>query len=400
MSAQERCATEQGMPRWVRSRGALLGAMAVWLPLLLAEPAAQVAGLRPAWPSWLGLAVAAAAFLGCGVVGSTPRRTARGAHPLGTALLVVLAVTTLLLVSRSADSAALFSLLVIAAVVVLDGRPGLVAVGVVTALSAVTVWAAGGTAGRLSGTVVVTALSGLGSWTFRRLFAVIAELAATREALARVAVEQERERFSRDLHDLLGHTLSVVVVKAQAVRRLAARDAGAAAQHGADIEVIGRRALSEVRQAVAGYRGTGLAAELDRAVGALAAAGITATVTGAPASGALPDEVDELFGWVVREGSTNVIRHSGARRCVVTCSQAAGTARIAIADDGRGVAAAGTAATGAAAGPRGNGLAGLRERVGAAGGRLVSGPSDSGFDLSVEVPVPQPLPQQAVGAAR
>jgi two-component system sensor histidine kinase DesK len=234
--------------------------------------------------------------------------------------------------------------------------------------------------------VIVTLLSGLGCWSFRRLFAVIAELAATREELARVAVERERERFSRDLHDLLGHTLSVIVVKAQAVRRLATRDGEAAAQHGADIETIGRRALSEVRQAVDGYRGTGLAAELERGGQALAATGIAMTLDQPPSSERLPADVDALFGWVVREGLTNVVRHSGAHHCVLTWSRDAHTARIEIVDDGKGLA-------GNQSGHDGNGLSGLGKRVSVAGGRLEAGRAEDGFRLSVEVPVTEPAPQ-------
>ena len=116
------------------------------------------------------------------------------------------------------------------------------------------------------------------STAFTRLLETVAELRRTRAELARVAVAEERERFSRDLHDLLGHTLSVMVVKAQAVRRLAATDPDAAAEHAADIERVGRTALLDVRQAVDAMRAPSLSEELVGARDALEAAGIRATI--------------------------------------------------------------------------------------------------------------------------
>jgi len=393
MTGQDCGPTGLRMPRWLRGRNATVWAMALALPGLISEPVARATDTPGPWWRWPALAVIAVAFLGAAVVGNRrfvaqTEGAAAGDDPVppaGWAVLGVLAATTVLVVARSPESAMLFPMLVIASVVVLDARPGLISVQVVTALAAVVSAAAGGSSDRVAGVVVITVLAGLGCWSFRRLFAAVAELNRTREELARVAVARERERFSRDLHDLLGHTLSVIVVKAQAVRRLATVDGEAAAAHGADIEAVGRRALTEVRQAVAGYRGTGLAAELDRARAALAAAGIAATVSVPEAGTPLPPEVDALFGWVVREGVTNVVRHSGARRCVVTWSRDDGTARLEVTDDGAGPDV-GPADDGRGDGD-GFGLAGLRDRVAVVGGRLVAGPAGDGFGLSVEVPV-------------
>ena len=360
-----------GVPRWARGRHAGLWALIIWLPVLLVEPAAHATDADPAWPRWLGLAVVAGSFVGTAVIGSRRFEWCGGAGPVtwqAYALLAVQAGASVAVVAASPESSALFPLLAIAGVVALDARWGLWAVVAATALDAVTV-AAAGTGEQAASTVLITLLSGLGCWSFRRLFAVIGELARTREELARVAVSRERERFSRDLHDLLGHTLSVVVVKAQAVRRIAPLDAAAAAEHAADIETIGRRALVEVRQAVSGYRGTGLAAELDRAEAALAAAGVMLVVTG-PAE-PLPEDDDALFGWVVREGATNVVRHARATECRITWQWADGVARLEVSDDGAGAAGA--------ARPAGGGLAGLRERVAAAGGRFEARPTGSGF---------------------
>ena len=180
---------------------------------------------------------------------------------------------------------------------------------------------------------VVVLLAGLASAAFAALLDTVSELRRTRAELARVAVAEERERFSRDLHDLLGHTLSVMVVKAQAVRRLAAQDPEAAAAHAADIEQIGRQALVDVRQAVDAMRAPTLAEELDGARRALDAAGIATTVE---ESVAPPTGADEVLAWVVREGATNVLRHSGASACRIVLTDLGDRIALTIADDGVG----------------------------------------------------------------
>ncbi|MGV9849230.1 sensor histidine kinase [Streptomyces sp. NPDC003442] len=257
-----------------------------------------------------------------------------------------------------------------------------------------------------------TMLSGLVTAAILSLFETVAQLRATRQELARTAVEKERLRFSRDLHDLLGHTMSVVVVKAEAVRRLAPKNLEAALGQAADIEAVGRQALTEIREAVTGYREGSLATELDRARSALDAAGIEAVVRreGPP----LAPQTEALLGWVVREGVTNVVRHSGASRCEIEVRSGMDRVRLEITDDGGGVGsrATGTGAAGAtgvtsAAGTTGatgatdmagadgaigaiggTGLKGLAERLSAAGGSLESGPGGRrGFRLVAELPV-------------
>nr|WP_229852085.1 histidine kinase [Streptomyces albospinus] len=283
------------------------------------------------------------------------------------------------------------------------------------------VWliALSGTAGFLSGwgdhdptgsfgVGYATFLSGMVTATVLSLFDTIQELRSTRQELARSAVERERLRFSRDLHDLLGHTLSVVVVKAEAVRRLAPRDLDAALAQAADIEAVGRQALTEIREAVTGYREGSLTTELDRARSALEAAGIEPVVrlSGPP----LPAQAEALLGWVVREGVTNTVRHSGATRCEIEVRADGDRARLTITDDGRGPVGSGAAGPDGAAGTRGGsdepdelddpaggngrgpvggtGLKGLAERLAAAGGTLRSGPDGRrGFRVSAELPV-------------
>ncbi|MFF7436565.1 histidine kinase [Streptomyces sp. NPDC008122] len=256
----------------------------------------------------------------------------------------------------------------------------LIAFPLVAAAGAVTLWKDDwGSIGVVYGTfisVLVTA-------SLLTLDETVRELRATREELARTAVEKERLRFSRDLHDLLGHTLSVIVVKSEAARRLASRDLDAALAQVADIESVGRQALTEIREAVTGYREGSLATELDRARDALSSAGIEPVVR---RSGPLLEpQTEALLSWVVRESATNAVRHSGASRCEIDLSGTADRVRLTVTDDGRGPAA----------GTPGSGLRGLRERVTAAGGTLDSGPAPrGGFRVTAELPVETPVPHE------
>ncbi|WP_225849563.1 sensor histidine kinase [Streptomyces sp. HPF1205] len=248
-----------------------------------------------------------------------------------------------------------------------------------------------------------TFLSGLVVSVIITLFHAVDQLKATRQELARSAVAQERLRFSRDLHDLLGHTLSVVVVKSEAARRIASRDLDAALGQVADIEAVGRQALTEIREAVTGYRENSLSTELDRARSALAASDVELTVqeSGPP----LPPQTEALLGWVVREGVTNVVRHSGATLTRVELRTEAGRVRLTITDNGRGPApeeapadasspavppAAPPASSTATAVRRrtGTGLRGLTERLASAGGSLTHGPAPGGgFRVTAVLPV-------------
>lgn len=238
-----------------------------------------------------------------------------------------------------------------------------------------------------------TFLSGLVVSVIITLFHAVAQLKATRQELARNAVAEERLRFSRDLHDLLGHTLSVVVVKAEAARRLAPRNLDAALTQVADIESVGRQALTEIREAVTGYREGSLSTELDRARSALAASGIEVVLqeSGPP----LPPQTEALLGWVVREGVTNVVRHSGATLARIELRSADGLAHLTITDNGHGPAspAPSSGATATLQSARtGTGLRGLTERLAAAGGALTTGPAPSGgFRVAAVLPVEDDL---------
>ncbi|MGY1839156.1 MULTISPECIES: sensor histidine kinase [unclassified Modestobacter] len=216
----------------------------------------------------------------------------------------------------------------------------------------------------------------------RYLIQVNRELTEAREELARNAVTEERLRFARDLHDLLGHSLSLIALKSELARRLAERDPARAAAEMGDVEEAARRALAEVREAVSGYRSVNAAQALAEARSALTGAGIAVRLPDRVP--ALPGTVDDALGWVVREAATNVLRHSGARRVTVTLTEDGVTAELAVEDDGNGTAER----IQVVGGSSGSGLAGLRERVAALGGELSAGPVDGGgWRLAVRVPL-------------
>jgi two-component system sensor histidine kinase DesK len=376
-------------PTWA-VRGLRPWTILVWLPLcysLLIAPIADSTNLQ-AWSPWLVAAAAACAFTGA--VGTRFRPGPRQ-QPVALfllAALMVLAVTATAVYSSEWSS--LFVLLAIGVGVVVGARAAPYAVLLLTVVATVSVLLTGDSVDSAASTGLTVAMSGLGTYAFHQLFAVVAELRCTREELARVAVSQERERFARDLHDLLGHTLSVIVVKAEAVRRLASRDSVAAAGHAADIETIGREALADIRRAASGYRGPGLERELARAQSALDAAGVACSIKHPPAAADLPERADVLLGWVVREGVTNVVRHAHATRCAITIERSAASVRLRIDDDGP---------VGEPSNGSGAGLSGLEERVTAAGGRFAASRTGDGFRLAVDVPC-QAEPVQLESAAR
>ncbi|HEY6800113.1 MAG TPA: histidine kinase [Agromyces sp.] len=381
---------------WIAAHTGLWMAL-VWIPILLFAPIADVVdmiatGSEPAWRIALAgafIAGAAASFAVAVIVGDRRREA-----PLAVAALVLLAGIACAGMGAF-EWATPFALPAIACAVVLRRSEVLWTLIFMTLFAGVLTWFVTGELTAGLGTTALVFLSGLGNFVVHQLVAVIAELEATREELARAAVVHERLRFSRDLHDLLGHTLSVVIVKAEAVRRLVRDDPDAAAGHAADIETIGRQALADVRAAVSGYREAGLAAETERARLGLAASGHSVDVRND--AGVLPTAIEELFGWVVREGATNIMRHSTARHCRITVALDGGEAVIEVADDGRPGAAGSTdaadstdAAAPAASATDGSGLAGLRERLADAGGELHAAHAADGFHLIARVPLPGP----------
>jgi two-component system sensor histidine kinase DesK len=190
------------------------------------------------------------------------------------------------------------------------------------------------------------------------------------EHLAKVA---ERERIARDLHDLLGHTLSLVILKSELATKLADRDPERAREEIRDVERIAREALTEVRAAVSGYRSGGLVAELQHARSALASAGVglEADIT----KTTLPPAYEAVLCLALREAVTNIVRHASAHGCRVVLTTSDTGCALTIADDGRGGNA-----------PFGSGLAGMTERVEALGGTLTRD-GRRGTTLTVILPI-------------
>lgn len=205
-------------------------------------------------------------------------------------------------------------------------------------------------------------------WGIQQMMVRNAQLVAAHGQNAALAVENERNRFARDLHDILGHSLTVITVKAELAQKLLDADPARARGELADLERLSRDALADVRRAVEGYRDLTLPGELARARAALAAAEIEAEVP--QAADDIPTDLRELFAWTVREGVTNVLRHSGASSCRVRISPTSAE----VSDDGSGPPDGATS---------GSGLAGLRERAAHHGATVVTRPLSPGYSLRV-----------------
>lgn len=194
------------------------------------------------------------------------------------------------------------------------------------------------------------------------------------EHLAKVA---ERERIARDLHDILGHTLSVIILKSELAGKLMERDPQRAGNEIREVEQISRQALSEVRDAIRGYRSKGLSAELAQAKATLETAGLSVNCEAATIT--LPALYETVLSMAVREAVTNVVRHAEAHTCSLRLERKNGSCRLAIEDDGRGGFQ-----------NEGNGLRGMRERVEMLGGTL-DRQSQAGTRLTITIPLKEVL---------
>ena len=218
---------------------------------------------------------------------------------------------------------------------------------------------------------------------FKRNQQVNAELALSHDEVRRLAATAERERIGRDLHDLLGHTLSLVALKSELAARLIERDAAAAGREMREVERVAREALTQVRSAVAGIRSACFAAELASARVLLEAEQVRVDYHSIDAP--LSPAVENVLALALREAATNVHRHAGARRVEVRLDVERGSVELTIVDDGRGGAIC-----------SGNGLAGMRERVEALGGMLsLVSPRGGGTRLAVRVPLAARPPRAA-----
>src|SRR5262249_31036029 len=294
------------------------------------------------------------------------------------AALALLPVIAIVLLAAGAPSsfAALFVYFVAAAGVRLPTRLALAGVALAAFPCGVAGLVHGDSRSAVAATVLTIVAIGLMMTAFGRIARANRELRSTREELARLAVSEERLRIARDLHDLLGHSLSVIALKSELARKLVEREPERASTELDDIQAVTRDALAGVREAVQGYRRLSLAHELEGAKKALAAAGIDCSL--GESEVVLPEDVDAVLAWAVREGATNVIRHSGAPHCALRVDANGVRAAVEIEDDGSGVADGAT----------GSGLSGLRERAQRLRGELEAGSRpEGGFRLRLSVPL-------------
>jgi two-component system, NarL family, sensor histidine kinase DesK len=383
--------------RWRALRDALLaegdGALTIEPDPHVRVPAARVAGIFAAFialPAIIGLLgdeptparvagvlAALVVFMGFFFHGVRGRLDPKPPAVVARAYVIDLVIAGTLTVADRPEWSLLFYYVVAIGALRLP-RPWNIVVLPVTALTAgLTATAGGGNTSAAWGQALGLLGIGAAMVAMGEIMRTNRELLQARAEVARLAVADERTRFARDLHDLLGHSLSVIALKAQLARRRLPDDPETAAADVADIEAVTREALREVRQAVSGYRRPQLDAEVDGARTALDAAGIETTIDCPPVD--LPAEVEAALAWTVREAATNVIRHSGATHSTIRLLPAIGQATVEVVDDGRG-------SNGEAGG--GSGLLGLQERVREAGGRLEAGPREDGPGFRVRAIVP------------
>jgi two-component system, NarL family, sensor histidine kinase DesK len=346
----------------------------IWGLLWLALPAVDLGFSDPSVWQWVLGGVGLLAYAGLFL------QVVMTERPLLVRLAAMLAIAVVLTLAAIESFALMFGYAASAAAVRLSGRDAVLAVAGVTALAAATLALTDPEAALfwgITGTVLAT-----GTLWFL-IGGILRSNAALREAraeLADLAVAEERLRFARDMHDLLGHDLSLIALKAELAGKLLPARVDDAAAEVADIRSLSRSALTQVREAVEGYRRPTLPGELAGARAALEAAGIELHVDGA--GEALDPDTESVLAWAVREGATNVIRHSGASRAEITVTVGAAATELEITDDGRREPSSNGDRE-----PDGHGLAGLIERAHALGGTVeAAADPDGGFRLRVSVP--------------
>ncbi|MFD8004747.1 sensor histidine kinase [Streptomyces mirabilis] len=330
---------------------------------------------------WFGLV----AFVGW--YGALVFRTGRGeTTPFVLVSLVVLAAEAALLsFTLGREWLVLFVYVSIASGAVLPLRMARWVIPAVSAvLTGIALTVSGGKA-YLAGLLIPAFLGGFAMTGVRELIRTTIALREARATVAQLAANEERLRLARDLHDLLGHSLSLITLKSELAGRMLPDHPEKAAQQVADIEQVSRQALVDVREAVTGYRRPRLSGELAGAQVALTAAGVTADLPAEPDLTDVAEESESALAWALREAVTNVVRHSGARHCTVELVRRqtldGPMLELSVEDDGSG---------GSGHGP-GNGLTGLTERLEKAGGALEAGRVRHGFRLVARVPAQAPF---------
>ncbi|MER5376667.1 histidine kinase [Streptomyces sp. NPDC002553] len=359
----------------------------LWISIWLAYLGAPVSDLLHGGHStvaralgWIGLVAFVAWYL------ALVFRTGRGErNGVVLASLAVLATeSTVLALSLGREWLVLFVYVAISSGAALPLRLSRWTVPAVSALLTGVAFVVPGGSDLLAALLFPALLGGFSMTGVRELIRTTVELREARATVAQLAANEERLRLARDLHDLLGHSLSLITLKSELAGRMLPDHPDRAAQQVADIEQVSRQALVDVREAVTGYRRRRLPAELAGAKVALAAAGVTADLPGEPDLSGVPEESEAALAWALREAVTNVVRHSGARRCTVDLARRqtldGAVIELSVEDDGSG---------GPGGGP-GNGLTGLSERLEKAGGSLEAGGARHGFRLVARAPAGAP----------
>ncbi|WP_229732733.1 sensor histidine kinase [Sphingomonas psychrolutea] len=221
--------------------------------------------------------------------------------------------------------------------------------------------------------ILLVVMTGGATISREAFYARTQALLATQEEVRRLAGTAERERITRDLHDVVGRTLTLVALKADLAGKLVRSDATAAEAECRTIAMLAREGLAEVRAALAGQAGGSLAQEAAASSAALAAASVSPHLTGDFA--AIPSGAGAVLAMTLREAVTNVIRHAEARSCTIDLALTGQEVRLAVSDDGHGRSVT-----------EGRGLTGMRQRLLAAGGSLTIDPSVGGLRLIATVP--------------
>ncbi|MGZ4598773.1 MAG: sensor histidine kinase [Oryzihumus sp.] len=347
----------------------------IWLVFLL-DPLQAGWQHRDTWQGWVGMVAtilfAAAYVVAFAVVRGRSLRAGAVPQPVGAAMLLLLLTLAAVMCLTLGESGLATSVyLTVTAVMFLPTRAAVVAVlllaGTTLALSTlVPGWQP------LPSLLLSIFLAAVAMWGVSQLIRRNIDLSRAREENARLAVEEERNRVARDLHDILGHSLTVITVKAELAGRLLEVDPERARAEVADLERLSRDALVDVRRAVEGYRELTLPGELARARAALQAAEIDADLP--TSTDVVPGDLRELFAWGVREGVTNVIRHSAATRCTIRLTPDT----VEVLDNGRGPSDAEVLER------SGNGLRGLQERATALGAMLMTRTVEpQGFSMQI-----------------
>jgi two-component system, NarL family, sensor histidine kinase DesK len=382
----------------------------VWL-VYLAAPVSQLFGHQHSVPWMVGGLLIAAAFciIYVYVIGSWQRWGEWRKVRAGLAAIFALAVVAC--VVYGSDWLTLWIYVSAATGFVIPDRTAAMrAVLGVSACYALLAWLAHASMPTFLLNLLPVVLIGWAMAGFRYQATLVHELSLARETVAKLAASEERLRLARDMHDLTGQSLSMITLKSELVSKLLARlphskDRDAALREAGDISQVSRRTLHDIRDAVSGYRRPTLAVEIITARTALDAAGIH--LDDDPAltlrSGTFDPEAEAALAWCLREATTNVIRHSGARNCRVRLTQRGSELSLEVTDDGHGLEGlAARPGTGPEATP-GSGLRGMSERLTALGGRLSlgdarTGDARAGGGRGLRLVATVPVPAQATGA--